>query len=558
MNKNENDPRVSGEGEARIVARPRVSSSRYRPSLIWIVPVVAALVSLSLLVQSWMSAGPQITIKFQNATGIEAGKTAIKYKDVVIGTVTAIALSPDNTHIVVTADLKKSAEQFAREGSRFWVVRPRIGASGVSGIDTMLSGAYIGADIGQSEVSTKNFVGLETPPTVISGTPGKTFTLLAEDLGSVEIGSPVYFRRIQVGQVASYQLASDGSGVSIEVFIFAPNDRFVTTDSRFWNASGLDLSLGADGLKFNTQSLATVISGGIAFASPRGAETQAGEHAQFVLAKDKETAMADSDGVPMQVRMRFDQSLRGLNVGAPIDFVGTNIGSVTSIQLDYDAAKLSFPVVVDAVIYPKRLRNVHEKLLATYGNSPDGPVRFVQALIEKGLRAQPKPGNLLTGQLFIAFDFVPNAPRVSFDGGRRPIAIPTVRAEFSRMQEQVASIVGKLDRIPFDSIGQRLDKNLADLDKVLGQVNNELLPEAKGALKETQRGLGSVSETLAPDAALPQNLNQTLLELQRSARSLRTLTDLLGRHPESLLRGTARDLPLAGGGDARAAEREAP
>ena len=520
---------------------PRVSSSRFRPSLIWLVPAVAALVGLSLLAQAWFSAGPQIAITFQKATGLEAGKTVVKYKDVVIGNVSAIALSPDNATVEVTVDLKKSAENFAREGSRFWTVRPRIGAGGISGIDTMFSGAYIGADMAESGEPAKKFVGLEAPPSVVSGSPGRRFILHAEDLGSLEIGAPVYFRRIQVGQVVAYHLDPDGNGVTIEVFVHAPNDRFVTVDTRFWNASGVDLSLGADGLRLNAQSLATMVSGGIAFTTPRSDDAPAPEQAQFLLARNQQAAMAEPDGVPMRVRMRFDQSLRGLTMDAPVEFVGINIGKVTSIFVDYDAARQRFPVIVDAVIYPRRLRHVLEKLTATAGTRPEEPAQVMRALIERGMRAQPKPGNLLTGQLYIAFDFVPNAPRAVFDANARPFVVPTLRTDISRLQEQVASIVDKLDQVPFDSIGRHLDESLVDLTKTLKQVNGDILPETRSTLQETQRSLGLVNEALAPDAPLPQNLNQTLLELQRSARSLRTLTDLLGRHPEALIRGRADD-----------------
>ena len=540
---------ISDDDASSSPRTPRVSSSFFRPSLIWLVPAVAGLIGLSLLAQAWLSAGPQITISFQSAAGLEAGKTVVKYKDVVIGSVSTISLSDDNARVIVTVDLKKSAEDFAREGSRFWIVRPRIGAGGISGIDTMLSGAYIGADLAESTSSAKKFTGLETPPAVISGMPGKSFILHADDLGSIEIGAPVYYRRIQVGQVVAFHLDPDGNGVTIQVFIHAPNDRFVTVDTRFWNASGVDLSVGADGLKLNTQSLATMVSGGIAFATPRSDDAAAPEQALFALARDQQTAMAESDGEPMRVRMQFEQSLRGLAVDAPVEFVGINIGKVTAIALDYDVAKKSFPVVVDAVVYPHRLRHALEKQTASARARHEEVAQVVRALVERGMRAQPKPGNLLTGQLYIALEFIPNAPRATFNMKAKPLVVPTVRGDISRLQEQVASIVDKLDQVPFDSIGRRLDESLLGLDKALKQVNGELLPEARNTL-------GSVKETLAPDAPLPQNLNQTLQELQRSARSLRVLTDMLGRHPEALIRGQGEDASIPS--EIRSSEKAAP
>jgi paraquat-inducible protein B len=540
--------------DIRDVPAPQIKSSRHKPSLVWLVPALAVLVGLSMLIHAWLASGPVITISFQAATGLEAGKTAVKYKDVVIGNVTAIALSPDNTRVLATVELQKSAAGFAREDSRFWVVRPRIGAGGVSGVETVLSGSYIGVDAGKSKNLKHEFVGLETPPSVVSDTPGKSFLLHTDDLGSLEIGSPVYYRHINVGQVAAYHLDEDGKGVMVQVFIQAPNDRFVTANTRFWNASGVDLSFGSNGLKLNTQSLATIVAGGIAFANPPSAtETAAAGQTRFVLAHDEQTAMADPDGEPIPMRLRFDQSLRGLAVGAPVEFLGKDVGRVTAIDVDYDAATQSFPVIVDVVVFSRRLPLVENKVRSTTGDVPIQFQGFMRGLVARGLRAQPRPGNLLTGQLYIALDFIPHAKPASFDVSAEPWIMPTVRADFSRLQEQVASIVDKLDHVPFDAIGRHLDADLVTFDKTLrqagqtlDQVNTQVLPELHGTLQDTRSTLGNFNGVLAPDAQLPQNINQTMLELQRSARSLRTFTDMLGRHPESLVRGRAADSAEAG------------
>lgn len=537
--------------EIKDIPSPLVKSSRHRPSLVWLVPALAVLVGLSMLVHAWLDRGPTIVISFQAATGLEAGKTAVKYKDVVIGNVTAIALSPDNSRVLATVELQKSAAGFAREDSRFWVVRPRIGAGGVSGVETVLSGSYIGVDAGRSSTSKRNFIGLETPPSVVSDTPGKSYLLHTDDLGSLEIGSPIYYRHINVGQVAAYHLDDDGKGVTVQVFIHAPNDRFITANTRFWNASGVDVSFGSNGLKLNTQSLATVVAGGIAFANPAGGpDAPAAAQARFTLAHDEQTAMADPDGEPLPMRLRFDQSLRGLPVNAPVEFMGKEVGHVTAVDVDYDPVTRNFPVIVDIVVYTQRLPLVEDKIRRTTGDVSARLDAFMGNLVAHGLRAQPRPGNLLTGQLYIALDFIPNAKPAQFDVTHQPWLMPTVRADFSRLQEQVAGIVDKLDRVPFDAIGRHLDENLVTLDKTLrqagmtlDQVNGSVLPELHGTLQDTRSTLNGLNGTLAPDAPLPQNINQTMQELQRSARSLRTLTDMLGRHPESLIRGRAVDAP---------------
>ena len=536
------EPAPPGNGE---LPRPVVRRRRVNASLIWLIPALAALVGLSLVINNWLQAGPQITISFQSAEGLEAGKTPVKYKNVVIGRVNKIHLSSDRSHVLVNVALEKSAEGFATKDTRFWVVRPRIGLGGVSGIDTLLSGAFIGADVGDSKDYQDEFQGLELPPAVNHGAPGRSFILHSDDLGSLDIGSPVYYRRIQVGRVASYELDKDGKGVSLHIFVDGPNDKFVTRSSRFWNASGVDVSIGANGLKLNTQSLATVLAGGVAFQDPPGPhdDAPAPEDNEYTLFGDQATAMAPPDGTPHYIRMRFEQSVRGLAVDAPVEFLGINIGKVVSVRLDYDEQKQRFPVLVGAVIYPRRLGAAYDKLEAlakAHGEKADLP-QLMGRLVEHGLRAQARTGNLLTGQLYVALDFIPKTPKVAFDPQAKPLTLPTVPGSFDKLQEQMAGIVDKLAKVPFDSIGQNLDRSLAGLDRTLKQVNGQTLPALGDTLHGVQQTMGTANEALAGDSPLQQNLGATLEQVQRMARSLRVLTDYLGGHPEALIRGRRPD-----------------
>ncbi|MBV8156470.1 MAG: MCE family protein [Dyella sp.] len=523
-----------------VVRRPRVNAS-----IVWLVPIIAALVGLSLVIHAWTQAGPTVSISFLSAEGLDPGKTPVKFKNVIIGRVTAVRLSEDRSRIIAKVALEKSAQGFATADTRYWVVRPRIGLGGVSGIDTLLSGAFIGADVGESSEPKSEFTGLENPPPVTHGAPGKTFDLHSDDLGSLDIGSPVYYRRIQVGRVSTYHLDKDGKGVTLQIFVDAPNDQFVTTSSRFWNASGIDVSLGADGLKVNTQSLATVLAGGVAFQDPPGPHdaTPAQEDAAFRLFNDRATAMAPPDGEPKYIRMRFDQSLRGLAVDAPVEFLGVPFGRVVSVNLDFDEKTQTFPTIVGAVVYPARLGKAHDKLvaLAKARGDDEQMSQMMGRLVEHGLRAQARTGNLLTGQLYIAMDFLPKAPKVAFDGTAKPLEIPTAPGDLDKIQQQLADIVSKLQKVPFDSIGKNLDQSLAELNRTLKQVNGSVLPEVKNTLKGAQQTLGTANSAFAPDAPLQQNLGGTLQELQRAARSLRVLTDYLGDHPDALLRGRRAD-----------------
>jgi len=236
-----------------IFDEPEKKKGRWRPALIWLVPFVALLIALSLAAKAVLDTGPTIEVSFRTAEGLVAGKTTVRYKQVDIGLVRQIDLSDDRSHVIAKIELRKDASNFAAKDSRFWVVRPRVGTGGISGIDTLLSGAYIEVDGGKAEQKQENFTGLEVPPVVSSDIPGKVFFLKAQDLGSLDVGVPIYYRRINVGQITAYKLAADGKTVELQTFIQSPYDKFVTTDARFWQASGDDVTLNASGFNLDNQ-----------------------------------------------------------------------------------------------------------------------------------------------------------------------------------------------------------------------------------------------------------------------------------------------------------------
>lgn len=526
-----------------------IKTRRFSVSLVWIVPIVAVLVGISLVVHSMLQEGPTIVVTFKTGDGLTANKTEVKYRNVVIGHVSDVELSDDQKSVNATIKLAKQAESFTRADSQFWVVRPRIGAGGVSGIDTLLSGDYIGADIGQANGRAKNFKGLENPPPITYGEPGKRFTLFTQDLGSLDIGSPVYYRKIPVGQVVAYALDPDGKGVNIELFIHAPNDKYVTENTRFWNASGIDVNVGANGFAVKTESLSSLLVGGIAFRAPDYSpddKPAAAEYA-YELFDDQQTALAPPNGKPQYLSMRFDQALRGLKVDAPVEFLGVEIGKVVAVNLDYDEKKRSFPVNVGIVIYPQRLGQAHVKMLKALKHDPNDEaagVRLIGTFIDNGLRAQARTGNFLTGQLYISLDFYPKAEKVAFDANARPVVIPTIPGSLEQLQEKLESMVDKLNKLPIERIAGNLDGNLVELRKGMMQFNGKVLPGVQTTLSDVSKTLQtanstlqSASSTLAEDSPQREKLGQTLDELGRTSRSLRDLSDYLGRHPESLVRG---------------------
>ncbi|WP_460090864.1 PqiB family protein [Pseudomonas sp. S2_E02] len=532
----------SATDEPRAPGQALVKTRRFSISLVWIVPIVAVLVGISLVVHNVMQEGPTIIVNFKTGSGLTANKTEVKYRNVVIGQVTDVELSNDQKSVDATIKLSKQAETFTREDSQFWVVRPRIGAGGVSGIDTLLSGDYIGADIGQADNRAKHFKGLENPPPITYGEPGKRFMLHAPDLGSLDIGSPVYYRKIPVGQVVTYALNPEGKGVDIEVFIHAPNDAFVTENTRFWNASGIDINVGANGFAVKTESLSTMLVGGIAFRAPDYSpnDVAAADDKDFELFADQQSALAPPNGKAQYMVLRFDQSLRGLKVDAPVEFLGMEIGRVVGINLDFDAKKRTFPLNVGIVIYPQRLGQAYKKMLTEFKHDPNDEaagIRLLGTFVDNGLRAQARSGNLLTGQLYVALDFFPKAEKVAFDPSARPVVLPTVPGSLEQLQEKLEAMVDKLNKLPVERIAGNLDSNLVELRKGLSQFNAKTLPGVQSTLADVSKTLQSASSTLAEDSPQREKLTETLDELGRMSRSLRELSDYLGRHPESLIRG---------------------
>ncbi|MBD9665900.1 paraquat-inducible protein B [Variovorax beijingensis] len=526
---------------------PRVVRRReWLPSLIWLIPIVAALVGVMLVVRILMQRGPEIVLTFNTAEGLEANKTAVKYKDVQIGTVQSLRLARDRSHVRVTVQLSKEAESFTAEDSRFWVVRPRLDTSGISGLGTLLSGAYIGADAGVSKETASEFKGLEVPPIVTRDASGQQYLLRATDVGSLDVGSPVYFRRIKVGQVAAYELDGDGRGVTLRIFVNAPYDKFVGVNTRFWQASGIDAQLSASGFTLRTQSLATILLGGIAFQAPDDAMGPlAKENTAFTLAQDETAAMKEPDGPPQTLLMYFNQSLRGLAPGAPVDFRGVVIGEVKSIGVEFDRAEREFRMPVLVQVYPDRLRRRAGESGVESRATQQERLRF---LAEKGLRAQLRNGNLLTGQVYVALDFFPKAPPARIDMAKNPIELPTIANSLDEIQSQVQEIASKLNKVPYEQIAADLRTTLASLNKTLAsteqavsRINTDLTPELAAAMKDVRKTVNSAERTLADDSPLQQDMRQTLRELTRAAGSVRVLTDYLERHPESLLRGKPDD-----------------
>jgi paraquat-inducible protein B len=566
---------------------------RNRISVVWLIPILAAVVAIGIAVQRILSEGPTITIVLKLAQGIEAGKTVIKYKDVNIGQVTAVRLTPDYSKVEVTAKMNKHAAGLMVEDAKFWVVEPRITLSGVSGLGTLLSGNYIGFEAGRSTKSQRTFTGLEEPPIITSG-QGKTFTLRSAKLGSLGVGAPVYYRSLEAGQVLGYALSKDGTEIDIKIFVDQPYDRYVNAGTRFWNASGIDVSVGATGVEVRTESLVALIAGGVAFDTPPFARAvqPAAANTVFTLHPDRTAALKQPDSITRHYVLYFNETLRGLAVGAPVLLLGLPAGEVTDVGLDIDPATSDLRGRAEIVVYPERLLRRLTAGQANLGrelkdSDQERLLLFKRLVEEKHLRAQLRSGSLLTGQLFVALDYFPDAPKAKVDLNQDKPVLPVVRSTIPELEAKLSSIVAKLDQLPLDKIGAQvtealgtLNVTLKDASTTLNNVNTNVTPELKPALEDLRRmiatadnllksnvtgTLDQVNTTLedlrrplatadavlknadatlmGKDAPLQQDLRDTLQEVIKAVRSLRIFLDYLDQHPESLLRGKTEVKP---------------
>lgn len=505
-----------------------IARGRLPVSWIWIVPVIAVLIAVGLAARAVSERGPEITVQLASAEGLEANKTKIKYKDVAIGTVTAIALSDDRRSVKVTAAMIKQAEPLLVDNSRFWVVRPRIGANGVSGLTTLMSGAYIAIDPGRSLAKCTDFLGLETPPLVVSNMPGRQFLLAAEDLGSIDVGVPIYYRRVPVGRVVGFAMHPDGRSVDVRAFIDAPFDRFVTPNSRFWHASGIDVSMAADGMKMEMQSLVSLAVGGIAFSNV-GNNSDATMHeapaeSTFTLYADRATALRLPDGVAQKYVLIFNESVRGLAVGSPVDFRGLSAGEVSRIDLDLRPGTANAGIAVEIQLFPERLARLQRSNSATRV-SESASRKIIGGLVGNGLRAQLRTANLLTGQRYVALDFFPKAKadRVKWT---QPIPeLPTQPGSLDSLQDQLQGLM------------ETLQKTLERADRLVDNVNDSVVPELTATMRDARKTLHRTESVLASDSPTQLEMRDTLREVGRAAAAVRGLAELLERQPEALLTG---------------------
>jgi len=510
---------------------------RGRFSIVWLVPLLAIAIGGWLAWKAMVEQGPQITIVFQSAVGLDAGKTQIKFKDVSVGLVESLEFDEKLSHVIVTARLKPDMRPWLTKNAHFWVVKAKIGLGEISGLQTLLSGAYIAFEPGDEHAkSERSFTALNVPPPVSARSLGTRFQLHSRSLASLKSGSPIYYRQIKVGEVSGYQLAEDGNSILLDVFIFAPYDKMVFENSRFWNAGGVDVSLNASGLNIHTESLLALMAGGIAFAVPDHRESGkiAAAGSRFDLYADANEARTKSYQDTSHYILYFDESVRGLSKGAAVTLKGMQIGEVLDISMLYDVEKVNFRIKVNIEIQHDRVKVANDE-----EDRPGTDVAHI--LVRNGLRAQLKTGSLLTGQLFIPLDFFPELPEAKIYKEGNEEVIPTVPSALNSLEQDVADILDTVKQLPLQEIADNLNSTLQGTSRIANSPEwMHTINNANKVLLQAQKTLQNTEGLLQEDSPAYHELMRTMKEFSAAARSIREMADYLERHPDALLRGKSQ------------------
>ncbi len=515
-----------------------------RFSAIWLLPLVALAIGAWLAWDTLSKEGPTITISFETAEGLQSGQSQLKYRDIVLGTVKTLTLSDDHSHVLITVATTRQAKPLLTNDTQFWVVKPRLFAGNVSGLSTLVSGSYIGMmPGGATETSKRDFAGREDPPVLETNVPGRTFLLKATRLGSVQIGSPVFFRDLSVGEVLGWDLGDMAESATIHAFVRAPYDKYVEDQTRFWDASGLSVKLGGNGIDVQLESLRALLLGGVAFdmftAPAQSAESVEGH--VFPMFANKEAAQAASYSRKVQLIGYFPGSVRGLAAGADVTLHGLKVGQVTDVQITYDAAKQAIVAPVHFEVEPERIVGIGKRVAPDAGAAID-------MLVGQGLRATLQSANLLTGQMLVALEFVPDAPPATVTRENQAFVIPTSDSgSFSSLQASAGELLRKVNTIPFESLGRNLNQTLASARDMVQNLDIGLaptmkkLPDMAAALQKTMtdanRLVLSLQSGYGDNTQFNRDLDRLMIQLNDAVRSIRSLADLLDRHPEALIKG---------------------
>lgn len=515
-------------------------------SPIWIVPLVAVLIGAWMIYDNLSKLGPSITLVMDNAEGIEAGKTLIKTRNVEVGRVEKVNLSDDLQHAVITARMSPQAEDMLNTETRFWVVKPRIGREGISGLNTVLSGAYIQLLPGNSKESLRRFQVLDQPPVAPPDAAGIRINLVSQVGNAISTGDPVTYQGYTVGRVEHSEFDAEKREMQLRLYIQAPYDSLVTTTTRFWTSGGIDMRLDSQGFRVKVGSLESLVGGGITFGVPENTPMgkKARANASYTLFADEESANEGSYDQYLEYVLLVDDTVRGLEPGAPVEYRGVRIGSVVSVPWQFTApqpdslSRFAIPVLIR--IEPQRFDNELQTI-----DEDQWYARF-ERMFSHGMRASLKAGNLLTGALFVDLNFhkeVPAFEKMTFVQRR---VFPTTSGSFAQIEQKVSNLLDKFNNLNIEPVVDNLNKTLASTEQTMEKINriaasvDRLLAdpattELPANVNQSLRQLSHTLEGFAPDSQGYNELTRTLSRLEKLMADMQPVLRTLNDQPNALI-----------------------
>ena len=532
---------------------------RRRLSPIWIVPLVAVLIGAWMLYDNLSGLGPTITLEMKNAEGIEAGKTLIKTRNVEVGRVEDVTLSEDMSHTIITARMKPDTERMLNDEARFWVVKPRIDREGISGLGTVLSGAYIQLLPGNGETAQREFEVLDQPPVAPPDAPGIRVNLVSKVGSSLRAGDPITYQGFTVGRVENTEFDPEEKEMRHRLYIQSPYDVLVTDTTRFWISSGVDVRLDSQGFRVNVESMESLIGGGVTFGVPEDVAMghPAESEATYQLFSDEESAREGTFDRYLEYVLLVDDTVRGLSRGDPVEYRGVRVGTVEAVPWRFSAPqpdtlnRFAIPVLIR--IEPQRF----DDAMANF-DAEDWRARL-ERMFEHGLRATLKAGNLLTGALFVDLNFRDDPEpyeALTFEG---KTVFPTTSGGFAQIEQKVSNLLDKLNELEVEPILTSLNDTLTTTRATMRKVNDiansvdtllndPATRELPQNLNETLRQTRDTLQGFSPDSQGYRELNDTLSRLESLMRDLQPVVRTLSEKPNALIfdREETRDpLPRA-------------
>lgn len=510
---------------------------------IWIIPLLALAMGLYMVVHTWMTEGPEIEIAFSTADGLEEGKTKVKYRNVNMGLVESVHLNDKFDGVIATVKLDRQALPLLREDTHFWVVTARVGMGNISGLDTLLSGAYIQIAPGTGKKDERSFVALEQPPLTPTGAAGIRLRLVSDSAASITAGDAVLYNQYKVGRVEKMTFDVTDRKAHYTLFIDAPYHKLVDSHTRFWDISGVSLSAGADGFKLQTGSLETVLLGGVAFAVPpnidKGSPVE--DNAEFILYPSYGEILKNPYRYGSYFVVSFSQSVKGLEPGAPVEYRGIRVGRVERVMLkeslEYNAkmhtAGQAPPIPVLIFLEPGRMAIPDEQ------SSIEILMKTMHVGVANGMRASLETGSFLTGAKYVNIDYFKDTEQATMGKFLEYTTIPTIETGLGQIEQKITAALDKFNALQLDTTVNRANTALATLNESLvslaALMENQSTQQLPKQLDETLAELRATLRGLSPDSELYQSIDSSLLRLNRTLGNMESLTRTLSEQPNAAI-----------------------